>query len=137
MYGLNYQKGDCVVVWIDSVRINCESYEDTVFTTPLIFFGKDELLTFLSEETVTLTLYSNYDVYAYLHAYTLGQWRRWQFTETKTPGVFVGHWVAAGFPGIQGIAFDILRKPTIDEEDAPYESNIWLFPYRIFVPPID
>ena len=28
----------------------------------------------------------------------------------------------------------ILSKPTFDEADAPYESNIWLFPYRVIYP---
>ena len=134
VYGLDHQKGDCVVVWIDSLRINCESYEDTVFTTPIIFFKREELLTFQSEETVTLTLYSNYDIYSYLHAQTLRYyWVRWSFEEIEA-GVWQGDWVTTRFPGIHVIAFDILSKPTFDEADAPYESNIWLFPYRVIYP---
>jgi len=129
--GLDRQKGDCVVVWIDSLRINCESYEDTLFTTPFVFFGKGELLTFGGQEEVTLTLYSGYDIYSYLHANTLGDWRRWRFAEEIEPGVWQGYWVTPLTPGIRAIAFDALRKPTIDEEDSPYESNIWLFPYRV------
>jgi hypothetical protein len=128
--GLDRQKGDCVVVWIDSIRINCESYEDTLFTTPFVFFGREELLTFRSQEAVTLTLYSNYDIYSYLHAHSLGHWRRWKFAEIEA-GVWQGYWVTPIISGIRVIAFDILRKPTIDEEDSPYESNIWLFPYRV------
>jgi hypothetical protein len=131
VYGLDIQKGDCVVVAIDSVRINCESYEDTLFTTPFVFFGREELLTFGGQEEVTLTLYSNYDIYSYLHAHSLGHWRRWKFAEEIEPGVWQGYWMTPLIPGIKGIAFDILRKATIDEEDSPYESNIWLFPYRI------
>jgi hypothetical protein len=128
--GLDHQKGDCVVVWIDSIRINCESYEDTLFTTPHVFFQRGEFLTFRSMEAVTLTLYSNYDIYAYLHAHTLGYWRRWSFEEIEA-GVWQSDWVTTRFPGIKVIAFDILRKPTIDEEGSPYESNIWLLPYEI------
>jgi hypothetical protein len=131
VYGLDRQKGDCVVVWIDSVRISCKSYEDTLFTTPYVFFGRGELLTFERQEAVTLTLYSGYDIYSYLHANTLGDWRRWRFEEEIEPGVWQGYWVTPLTPGIRVIAFDALRKPTIDEENSPYESNIWLFPYRI------
>jgi len=128
--GLDRQKGDCVVVWIDSLRINCESYEDTLFTTPLVFFQRGELFTFGRQEVVTLTLYSGYNIYSYLHANTLGDWRGCRLEEIET-GVWQGDWVTPLTPGIRAIALDALRKPTIDEEDSPYESNIWLFPYRI------
>lgn len=128
--------GDCVVVAIDSVRISCESYEDTLFTTPHVFFERGELLTFEGQEAVTLTLYSHrpdvYDIYSYLHAHTLGRWRRWGLEEIE-PGVWQGYWitpVATGI-GIRAIAFDILEKNTIDEEEWRYLSNIWLFPYRV------
>jgi len=129
--GLDRQKGDCVVVWIDSLRINCESYEDTLFTTPFVFFERGELLTFGGQEAVTLTLYSGYDIYSYLHAHSMGHWRRWRFAEEIEPGVWEGYWITPLIPGIRAIAFDALRKATIDEEDSPYESNIWLFPYRV------
>lgn len=129
--GLDHQKGDCVVVWIDSIRINCESYSDTLFVTPQVFFEKEELLTFEGQEEVTLTLYSNYDIYSYLHAHSLGSWRRWSFTEEIEPGVWQGEWITPLISGVRAVAFDALSKTTIDEEDSPYESNIWIFPYKI------
>lgn len=132
--GFEIAPGDCLLVRIDSVRINCESYEDTLFTTPHVFFGRGELLTFGSQEAVTLTLYPRSietpSVYSYLHAHTLGRWRRWGFEEIE-PGVWQGYWITPVAPGIRAIAFDILPKLTIDEEEYPYLSNIWLFPYRV------
>ena len=107
-----------------------ESYEDTLFTTPFVFFHRGELPTFGSQEAVTLTLYSGYDIYSYLHAHTLGQWRRWRFEEIEA-GVWQGYWITPVIPGIRAVAFDILEKSTIDEEERAYLSNIWLFPYRV------
>ncbi len=132
--GREIAHGDCVIVFIDSLRINCESYEDTLFTTPFVFFHREELLTFEGQETVTFTLYSRcgdyYGMYSYLHANSLGSWRRWEFEETEA-GVWEGDWVTPIVPGIRAIAFDILEKNTIDEEKRTYLSNIWLFPYKI------
>jgi hypothetical protein len=129
--GREFAQGDCVYVRIDSVRINCESYEDTLFTSPLVFFQREELLTFRAQETVTLTLYSDdYYLYSYLHANSLGDWRRWRLEEIEQ-GVWQGNWVTPLISGIRVIAFDILEKNTIDEEEWPYLSNIWLFPYRV------
>ncbi len=132
--GAEVWPSDCVYVSIDSLRINCESYEDTLFTTPFVFFQREELLTFGSQEVVTLTLYSHrpdiYNIYSYLHAHSLGYWRRWRLEEIQT-GVWQGYWVTPLIPGIRVVAFDILEKETIDEEQWRYLSNIWLFPYRI------
>ena len=132
--GADILPSDCVWVYIDSVRIDCESYEDTLFTTPWVFFGKEELLTFGTEEVVTFTLYSHGTdayVYPYLHAHTLGIWGRWRFAEKIEPEVWKGYWVTPLTPGIRVIAFDVLMKSSIDEEEFEYHSNIWLFPYRI------
>jgi hypothetical protein len=132
--GFEIAPGDCLFVRIDSIRINCESYEDTLFTTPFVFFGREELLTFGSQEAVTLTLYARSietpSAYSYLHANSLGHWRRWRLEEIET-GVWQGFWVTPLIPGIRVIAFDILAKRTIDEEEWPYLSNFWLFPYMI------
>ncbi len=132
--GFEIAPGDCLFVRIDSLRINCESYEDTLFTDPVVFFQRGELLTFGRQEAVTLTLYPRSietpSVYSYLHAHSLGHWRRWRFEEIET-GVWQGYWVTPLIPGIRVVAFDILAKHTIDEEEWPYLSNIWLFPYRI------
>ncbi len=117
-------------VAIDSLRINCQSYEDTLFDDPMVFFGREELLTFGGREAVTLTIYSNYDIYSYLHARSLGCWRRWRLAEIE-PGVWQGYWITPLTHGIRAIAFDVLTKNTIDEENSWYESNIWILPYKI------
>jgi hypothetical protein len=132
--GADILPSDCVWVYIDSLRINCESYEDTLFTTPFVFFGREEILAFGSQEVVIFTLYSRSTdayVYPYLHAHTLGRWGRWRFAEEIEPEVWQGYWVTPLTPGIRVIAFDVLMNSTIDEEEFEYHSNIWLFPYRI------
>jgi hypothetical protein len=132
--GAEVQPSDCVWVRIDSVRINCESYEDTLITTPLVFFHREELLSFGGQEVVTLTIYSSsspyYNIYAYLHANSLGHWRRWRLEEIET-GIWQGYWVTPLISGIRAIAFDIVEKETIDEEEWRYLSSIWLLPYKI------
>ncbi|MBN1693912.1 hypothetical protein JW879_00745 [candidate division WOR-3 bacterium] len=132
--GAEVQPSDCVWVRIDSLRINCESYEDTLFTSPLVFFHREELLTFNGQEVVTLTIYSSsspyYHIYAYLHANSLGHLRRWRLEEIET-GVWQGYWVTPLISGIRSIAFDIVEKETIDEEEWRYLSSIWLLPYKI------
>ncbi len=123
---------DSVEVAIDSVRINCESYEDTVLTDPWVFFERGDILTFGAEEEVYLTLYSSYDVYAYFHAKSRGDhWRRWKFTETKTTGVWGEVWIASSVSGVKVAAFDVLNKYTLDNETYSYDSNAWIFPYRV------
>jgi hypothetical protein len=132
--GADILPSDCVWVYIDSLRINCESYEDTLLTTPMVFFQRGELLTFERQEVVTFTLYSRSTesyVYPYLHAHSLGHWRRWRFAEEIEPEVWQGYWVTPIIPGIRVIAFDVLMKSSIDDEDFEYHSNIWLFPYRV------
>jgi hypothetical protein len=132
--GADILPSDCVWVYIDSVRIDCESYEDTLFTNPRVFFQREELLTFERQEAVTFTLYSRSTeayVYPYLHANILGQWGRWRFAEEIKPEVWQDYWVTPLIPGIRVIAFDVLMKSTIDDDDFEYHSNIWLLPYKI------
>lgn len=116
---------------IDSIRINCESYEDTVLTDPWVFFKREKLLALGTEEEVTLTIYSSDCVYGYMHAVNRGNhWRRWKFEETE-PGILVGYWITSAIPGIKGAAFDVLNKYTLDDEIYKHDSNIWIFPYRV------
>ena len=124
---------DSVEVQIDSVRINCASYEDTVLTDPWVFFDRENLITLGTEEEVTLTLYSFDNVYAYLHAKSGGDyWRRWKFDEMESyPPIFQGGWRTSSVPGIKVAAFDVLDKNTLDDETYKYDSNVWVFPYRV------
>ncbi len=123
---------DSVKVQIDSIRINCESYTDTVLVTPWVFFRRGELLTLDPQEDVTITLYTADDVYSFLHAHSHSPelWLRSRFTEIE-PGVWQREWQTSPVPGIKTVAFDILQKLTIDEENYIYDSNVWMFPYRI------
>ena len=53
---------------IDSVRIECVSYLDTVITNSLTLFRRRNIFRFAPEEEVILTVYSIDDIYAFLHA---------------------------------------------------------------------
>jgi hypothetical protein len=44
---------------IDSVRLNCASYPDTLLTDPLAMFAKEDIVTLTPEERCSLTLYTN------------------------------------------------------------------------------
>jgi hypothetical protein len=122
---------DSVTVEIDSIRINCNSYTDTVITTPWMFFDRGYIFTFGKQEEVVLTIYSSGNVYAFPHARNIGDaWRRWKFTEVE-PGVWQGVWVTPAIRGVKVVGFDILHKNTIDDEVYNYDSNVWLFSYRV------
>lgn len=123
---------DSVEVQIDSIRINCESYVDTVIVSPWVLFQRGELLTFGREEEVTLTIYSDDEIYAFLHAHGWGHWRRWKFDEMESyPTIFRGRWRTSIIPGGKLVIFDVLHQNTLDEEDCKYNSNVWIFPYWV------
>ena len=119
---------------IDSVRVECESYPDTVITNPLIFFLRENIFSFAPHEEVSLTLYSDDDVYAFLHSrgYRFGhcRWWRWEFDESEN-GIWTGTWLTPEMPGVRMAAFDILHKNTLDDHEYQYDSNVWVFTYRI------
>ncbi len=119
---------------IDSVRIECVSYPDTVITNPLTLFRRRNIFRFAPEEEVTLTVYSNDDIYAFLHArgrrFGFRRWWRWEFDEIEY-GVWSGVWLTPQMPGVRMAAFDILHMNTLDNNEYQYDSNVWIFPYRV------
>lgn len=127
---------DTNTVQIDSIRIQCNSYADTVLSDPHAFFHRDSILTFSPGEAVTLTLYTTDSVHAFLHArgkpggVGLLRWWRWKFNEIS-PGVWTGTWYTPLHRAIRPVIFDILHKNTLDDNTYPYDSNVWIFPYRV------
>lgn len=119
---------------IDSVRIECESYPDTLITDPLVFFRRGNILSFSPGEEVLITLYSDEDVYAFFHArshrngYT--RWWRWELYNAGI-GIFSGSWIMPQVPRVRMFAFDILHKNTLDDHEYQYDSNVWVLPYTI------
>lgn len=119
---------------IDSVRIECESYPDTVIANPLIFFSRGNILSFVPGEEVSLAIYSDDNIYAFFHArgHRNGhtRWWRWRFEEGGN-GVWSGIWITPQMPRVRMFAFDILYKNTLDDHEYQYDSHVWIFPYRI------
>ncbi len=126
-------------VQIDSVRLICDSYPDTLFTDPLALFEKEDVVTLTPEEECSLTVYTNSGAiadYVFLHS-----WRRHihhhrsRFTRIGD-GVYTGVWFApSNMAGAVNVlhhaAFDLIDKETLDDTEDPYDSNAWLFPYFV------
>ncbi len=121
-------------VGIDSIRIECESYPNTVIGDPLALVDKEAILSFAPGEEVSLTIYSDDNVYAFFHArghhFGYCRWWRWEFDEAGS-GAWSGAWQTPEMPGVRMVAFDILHKNTLDDHEYQYDSNVWVFPYRI------
>ncbi len=119
---------------IDSVLIECESYPNTLIINPLVFFQWNNILSFSPGEEVFITVYTDDDIYAFLHArghrngYT--GWWRWELSNAGE-GIFSGSWVVPQVPRVRMFALDILNKNTIDNPEYQYDSNVWVFPYII------
>jgi hypothetical protein len=127
-------------VQIDSVRLNCASYDDTLITDPLAMFTKEDIVTLTPEERCSLTVYTNsQDVdhdYVFLHSWRRDiEHHRHRFTHLGN-GVFTGVWFAPSNSQeatriVHHCAFDMIDKQTLDDDTEPYDANAWLFPYLV------
>lgn len=127
-------------VEIESVRLNCDSYPDTLIIDPLAIFSKDELITVMPEEPCTLTVYTNTDLEIIDHVF-LHSWRRHiqhhrgRFNYIGD-GVYSGVWLApsddpVALNRVHHVAFDMIKYETLNDDVHIYDSNAWLFPYRV------
>ncbi len=127
-------------VQIDSVRLNCVSYPDTLFSDPFALFAREDVVVLSPEEECSLTVYTNSEDidhdYVFLHSWRRRiEHHRHHFTHIGN-GVFTGVWFApASTQGAMDVvhhcAFDMLDKQTLDDDVAPYDANAWLFPYLV------
>jgi len=127
-------------VRIDSVRLNCTHYPDTLLTDPLAFFEKDDIITLSPEEKCSLTVYTNSDSVNVDHLF-LHSWRRHiqhhrhEFMHIGD-GIFSGVWFApsneaGAMDVIHHSAFDMIDKETLDDTEGLYDSNAWGMPYKV------
>lgn len=125
---------DSYTVRIDSVRIRSNSV-DTVVADPTLLWDREDVLTFAPGETVEVALYTNnpLEILAYLHFKDgLGRHRRSpRFFYRPSDGALVGHWRTPLVPGVHRAAADILHWGTLYVTDNPYDSESWLFTYRV------
>ena len=130
-------------VRIDSVRLNCYSYPDTVFTDPSAMFSKYDLITLYPEERCSLTVYTNFDGVIEQDLVFLHSWRRYiphfrtrfEFVED---GVYAGVWFAPANTGnalsrVHHTAFDMIKYETLLDDEYQYDSNAWSFPYQVSI----
>lgn len=121
-------------VQIDSIRVQSTSYSDTVISDIHRLVDKENILTFQPEEDVTLTVYSDDSVYAFLHARGryggIRRWWRWRFMN-QVNGGWQRTWKTPLNKGVYPAIFDILHMNTLDDNQYRYDSNGWLIPYRI------
>lgn len=125
---------DLRTVTIDSLRIECNTYPDTVFTTPLGITPILQTLTFAPGETVTLTLYSNDpDANVFLHVFrdTWPYHIRVPFTYNNNNGSYTGTWNTELIPAVRIAVFDMMHKNTLEDDEYPYDFNGWLFFYLV------
>lgn len=119
---------------IDSIRIQCTSYPDTVFNTPFGITPILQTLTFAPGETVTLTLYSNDpDARVFLHIFR-NTWPfhiRIPFTYNNNDGSYTGTWNVELIPAVRLAVFDMMNKNTLEDDEYSYDFNGWLFFYLV------
>jgi len=122
---------DNATVKIDSVRLKCSSYPDTVYSDPLALFSLDEAFTFSPGEGVSLWVYANYDTAdIYFHSWKGSNWLRWQFANQGS-GAYFAVWAAPVEALVYHSAFDMLHHQTLWDSEYRYDCNAWLMPYVV------
>ncbi|MDD2889135.1 MAG: hypothetical protein PHE49_00660 [bacterium] len=119
-------------VRIDSMRIQCKTYPDTVLTNPSGYlFDMENALNFAPAESVTITLYTNTsNAEAYLHL-----WPEWLVRipmKNNGDGTFTNEqkWCIPFLPQMTRFAwFDLIGKNTIHDTEYGYDYDGWLYPY--------
>jgi hypothetical protein len=111
---------------IQSVEISSASV-NMVITDPLELWPLPEVPTFLPGEEVTLTVTTGDETdFVFLH------WPGGK--DDFTPlggGVFEGTWTTGPQEGRRRVAIDVIDEDTLFDDEAPYDSAAWGFPYRI------
>ena len=126
-------------VVIDSVRLNCDSYPDTVLVAPLTVFSVENFIKLLPEEPCSLTVYTNCgDLepdYVFLHSWQRNRPHYRRKFNYEGNGIFSGIWFAPTIPTANGrvhhAAFDMLSRETLKDDTLSYDSEAWIFPYRV------
>lgn len=129
-------------VAIDSIRITYptitdSSTYDTTITDPLELQTIDQVFTFSPGTPVTITVYTNdpENIAAFLHYNTSRViHRRVRFQYDPDNQVFFGTWNTPSEEGVYHAGVDILHRASLITDDYPYDSNAWLFVYRVVMP---
>lgn len=117
-------------VSIDSIRIQCLTYPDTILNNALGYlFDTENAFNFAPGESISVTLYANTsDAKAYLHVWP------WPFRipmKNNGDGSYSNEqkWYIQAIPEIRFAWFDLVKKATINDTEYPYDYDGWLYPY--------
>lgn len=129
-------------VAIDSIRVSYPTVDDSgsvdiIIRDPLELQTLDEVFTFVPSTPVTITVYTNDpdNIAAFLHYNTSRViHRRVRFQYDPNNQVFFGTWHTPAEEGVYHAGIDILNRATLITDDYPYDSNAWLFVYRVVTP---
>jgi len=123
-----------MTVSIDSVRIVGGEYDTTV-TDPSLLWQREEVFLFPPQTPVTIYLYVNEptSILGFLHYNTRNHHHRRspRFLYDAETGALVGTWTTPSFPGVYHAAIDILHWASLFVMSYPYDSNAWVFTYRV------
>ncbi|MFA5032014.1 MAG: hypothetical protein WC614_03240 [bacterium] len=118
-------------VAIDSIRIQCGTYPDTILTNPSGYlFNQENALNFAPTESITVTIYANTsNAEAYLHL-----WPEWLVRipmKNNGDGTFTNaeKWGIPLVPMTRFAWFDLISSNTIHDTEYGYDYDGWLYPY--------
>jgi hypothetical protein len=118
-------------VAIDSIRIQCGTYPDTILTDPSgCLFNQENALNFAPTESIIVTVYANTpNAEAYLHL-----WPEWLVRipmKNNGDGTFTNaeKWCIPWAPMTRFAWFDLISKNTIHDTEYGYDYDGWLYPY--------
>ena len=120
-------------VRIDSIHIASSEYGEWINDPLSRFYDLDSLVTFHSQEDVTVTLYANDpETEAFLHTFILfwPYYVRAEFPDMGG-GVHEGTWKAQAIPFPRFAIFDLMSQSTIWGSQVTYNFYGVLFPYNI------
>ncbi len=128
-------------VRVNSVRLNSASYPDTLFMDPLALFALEDIITVAPEEVCSLTVYTNsqhmqHVDYIFFHSWSENMPHHRSRFDHIGDGNFTGVWIApSDMSGALNVvhhsAFDMISYETLEDDTLSYNSNAWLFPYRV------
>jgi hypothetical protein len=114
---------------IQSIELSSASV-NVIITDPLELEPLRELPAFLPNEEVTVTVTTG-DESDYVFLHTRGGKREF---DRLGSGVFQGTWTTGGDGGVRRAAVDVIAEDSLFDDEAPYDSVIWGFVYRIVRP---
>jgi hypothetical protein len=114
------------VTKISKLRIQ-SSNGDTTITDPLRFFSLRHVFAFDPGVSVTLTVttQTNDDIVVLIRN---GMRRRFHNNGDNTYTIF---WTASAEDGLHHIGVNALSHGTLFDDQAPYDSQAWIIPYRV------